>query len=204
MNNYFFQPVCLPPLPQNFVDEALHGDRSDLIVTSTDRHIKNEQGLYRNARLQRWRLSQALGDWLQQQGVHGFQDVSVQTIEQGETLGPHTDSWQSCKLFYLLQSGGDNVETIWYRQHGHALVREKWLLVEDTADLEEAHRMVIPVGQWGFINVQIIHEVKNMTSPRQAVVASFADYLDISGLLATQSTPATTAHSNLAAMTILG
>ena len=188
MNEYFFQPVDLPPLPQRFVDEALHGDRNDLIVTSTDRQIQDDGGLYRNARLQRWRLGQDLAAWLEQHGVHGFQDVSVQTIEQGETLGPHTDSWQSCKLFYLLETGGDNVETIWYRQPGQDLITQKWLLVENTVDLEEVHRMVIPARTWGFINVQIIHEVTNMTSARQTVVASFAEYLDISPLMPTEST----------------
>lgn len=179
MNEYFFQPVDLPPLPQRFVDEALHGDRRDLIVTSTDRQIQDDGGLYRNARLQRWRLGQELAEWLQQQGVSGFEDLSVQTIEQGQTLGPHTDSWQSCKLFYLLEPGGDRVETIWYKQRGHSVIREKWLLIEDTVDLEEVHRMVIPPRQWGLINVQIIHEVKNMRSRRNTVVASYREYSDV-------------------------
>lgn len=179
MHDYFFQPVNLPPLPQRFVDEILHGDRHDLLVTSTDRHIRDEQGLYRNARLQRWRLTQDIADWLEQHGVSGFEDVSVQCIQHGDTLGPHTDSWQSCKLFYNLLPGGPNVETIWYQQHGHDLVREKWLLIDNTTDLVEVHRMVIPPGQWGFINVSIIHEVRGMIDTRETFVASYRDFVDI-------------------------
>lgn len=180
MNDYFFQPIDLPPLPERFVQEALIEERTDLIVTSTDRHIEDKGGRYRNARLQRWRLGQDLASWLQSQGIHGFKDVSVQTINQGDTLGPHTDSWQSCKLFYLLQPGGANVETIWYRQPGKDLIRKKFLLIDNTTDLEVVHRMVIPPLQWGFINVQIIHEVRNITACRETFVASFDDYPDIS------------------------
>lgn len=184
LNEYFFQPIDLPPLPERFVEQALTGTRTDLLVTSVDRQIQDQGSVYRNAQLQRWRLGQDLVEWLHQQGIKGFKDVSVQTIQQGDTLGPHTDSWQSCKLFYLLEPGGPNVETIWYQQPGHDLIREKFLLIEDTKDLEVVHRMVIPPRQWGFINVQIIHEVKNMTSRRETVVASFTDYIDFSPLLA--------------------
>lgn len=183
MDSYFFQPVDLPPLPDRFTQQALHGPRTDLITTSRDRLIQDGDEFYRNARLQRWALGSELAEWLLQQGVPQFEDVSVQVIEHGDTLGPHTDKWQSCKLFYLLQSGGDSVETIWYQQRGHDLVREKFLLVEDTADLEEVHRMVIPERQWGFINVAVIHEVRGMTATRETMVASYRDYIGIESLI---------------------
>jgi hypothetical protein len=179
MHNYFFQPVDLPPLPDRFVQEALHGQRKKLLTTSKDRLIQDQGREYRNAQLQRWELSVALTDWLHAQGVDGFQDVSSQIIEFGSTLGPHTDKWQSCKLFYNLNTGGPDVETVWYQQQGYPLIREKFLLVSDTADLIEVCRMHIPARRWGLINVGIIHEVRCMTETRSTIVASYSEYQDV-------------------------
>jgi hypothetical protein len=180
IHDYFFQPIDLPPLPDHFVQEAMVGQRTELLVTSRDRVIDDKGELYQNAKLHRWKLSEDLGDWLKQQGIDGFVDVSIQSIDQGDTLGPHTDSTQSCKLFYNLLPGGDHVETIWYQEKDRPLIREKFLLVSDTTNLIEKHRCVIPAKQWGFINVGIIHEVRGLTRKRETVVASFTDFVDIS------------------------
>ena len=180
MDQYFFQPVDLPPLPNEFVEEALHGARDQLLVTSRDRTITDKNNIYRNATLQRWKLSQAIEEWLRALGVDGFMDVSVQSISKGDTLGPHTDGIQRCKLFYNLLPGGDCVQTIWYQEKDQPRIRPKFLLVDDTAALTEIHRCVIPARQWGFINVGVIHEVRGLTGTRETVVASFSDYIDIS------------------------
>lgn len=185
LNEYFFQLIDLPPLPDHFVQEALAGPRTELLVTSRDRMINDQGNHYRNATLHRWKLSEAIADWMRTQAVHGFVDVSVQSIGAGTTLGPHTDSTQRCKLFYNLVPGGSCVETIWYREQGESLIRDKFLLIDDTSRLVEIYRCVIAPRQWGFINVGVIHEVKGLTSVRETVVTSFEEYIDISPFLAT-------------------
>lgn len=185
LHEYFFQPIDLPALPDRFINEALNGDRltNNLLVTGRDRTVNDRGRLYQNAKLHRWKLSQGLTEWLNTHGINNFVNVSIQSIDRGSTLGPHTDISQRCKLFYNLLPGGEKAETIWYQEKDRPLIREKFLLVHDTSNLIERFRCQIKPRQWGFINVGIIHQVKGLTSKRETVVASFEDYVDISSWL---------------------
>jgi hypothetical protein len=180
LNEYFFKPIDLPPLPKEFINEALNGERNELMVTNKDRLINDNGHVYKNAKLNRWRLSQSIADWLVEQGINGFTDVCIQLVNKGKILGPHTDGVQRVKLFYNILAGGDAVETIWYQEENQTLIREKQLLVSNKNNLVERYRCKIPTLQWGLLNVGIIHEVRGMTSKRESVVASFDDYPDIS------------------------
>jgi hypothetical protein len=70
----------------------------------------------------------------------------------------------------LIDPGGDNVRTVFYREHGHPVERHSaWgnpTRCDDYNDLVEIDSVKFPVGQWVLLNTGILHGVENITGSR--------------------------------------
>jgi len=94
-------------------------------------------------------------------------------------FAPHVDISRDYAMMYILDTGGDQVETSWYRQQGHPLHRPdlKALfdldrIVTNFDTLEEIDRVCFPTHQWICINGAILHAIENIQSPRVAIQIS--------------------------------
>lgn len=94
-------------------------------------------------------------------------------------FAPHVDISRDYTIMYILDTGGAKVETSWYRQHGHPLVRPDLKSVFDPDritknfdTLEEVDRICLPAKIWVCINSAIIHAVENVESTRVAIQIS--------------------------------
>lgn len=94
-------------------------------------------------------------------------------------FAPHVDISRNYTIMYILATGGNNVETSWYRQHGHALLRpdlksvfDPDLITKNFDRLQEIDRVCFPPNQWVCINSAIIHAVENVESTRVAIQIS--------------------------------
>jgi hypothetical protein len=99
--------------------------------------------------------------------------------DHSSLFAPHVDISRDYTIMYFLDLGGDNVDTIWYRQKGQGLLRpdikavfDLSKLVNNYNDLEEIDRVCFPLNQWVCINSAIIHEVQNIQSTRIAIQIS--------------------------------
>jgi hypothetical protein len=90
------------------------------------------------------------------------------------TIGPHIDDQVNELLYFILQEGGTNVETVWWQENGYEIERPDKLptaeyydaAVNDYNNLKEIDRIRIPVGVWVRMNTMILHSVENMTGVR--------------------------------------
>jgi hypothetical protein len=87
--------------------------------------------------------------------------------------GPHCDATRNYALIYLLDAGGDNVETVFWQEHGYPIVRPRvsaadQLFVSDYSHLTEIDRVCYPVNKWVLMNTRILHGVENIESTRIA------------------------------------
>ena len=97
-------------------------------------------------------------------------------------MGPHIDTKRKFVLFYMIELGGDNVQTVWYKEHGHTLDRTHCLgpsgvgyYVRDYKDLEVIDMVNMQRGIWYLISPKIIHSVENVMGPRTAITVSVPD-----------------------------
>lgn len=96
--------------------------------------------------------------------------------------GPHCDPRRRYVLNYILDTGGDNVRTVWYKEKGFPLERlhatgpdGRGYWVKDYADLEVIDDVVFSPGIWVLLNPKIIHSVENLVGYRSFLTISLPD-----------------------------
>jgi hypothetical protein len=94
-------------------------------------------------------------------------------------FAPHVDISRDYTIMYILDTGGNQVETSWYQQHGYPLIRPDLKSVFDSDritknfdTLKEIDRVCFPAQQWVCINSAILHAVENVDSTRVAIQIS--------------------------------
>jgi hypothetical protein len=176
----------MPKVPQRFVDLALKTveekydtDESALGWTYnydpsyTERKI-NIDGEEFGSNVQRaYTLGADWEKWVKENIVTEFFDRAAVRVAHGghQYTGAHIDppgpKW---KLYYLLQTGGDNVTTSWYKEKDQPLVRfsgtDNVICVSDYSKLELIDRTILPLNQWVLLNTNILHGVENITGRR--------------------------------------
>jgi len=93
------------------------------------------------------------------------------TITTKGDLWPHQDFHAEWSLNYVVDTGGDNVETYWSQERGQE-IRPGWNPLSywrHHPALDEIHAEKLPVGQWLLIPVDIVHGTRNQTSDRIAL-----------------------------------
>jgi hypothetical protein len=79
----------------------------------------------------------------------------------------------------VVESGGPNVETVWWQEQGFSVERPDKLPVnnnggfytssDDYSKLTELERVCLPVGKWVRMNTLVLHSVENITGVRTIV-----------------------------------
>jgi hypothetical protein len=129
----------------------------------------------------RYWISEEFKDWVFK---HFEQDdrgcgVNVFNSPNANVVGPHIDASRSYSIHYLLDEGGDNVDTIWWKEKNHPLVRPDLkgnFNLKDCVDnynrLEEITRIRVPKHQWILMNVDVLHSVEFIARPRISIQIS--------------------------------
>jgi hypothetical protein len=175
----------LPAVPDVFVQQALELATQKTENANADRY--NNKYLSRQLKKDgvvlpsRYQHGILLGtdweQWVQQNIMQNYHSTGVR-ISAGAsnaTLhGAHVDGWISdsptYKLYYLIDPGGDDVRTVFYREHGHPVERHSaWsnpTCCNDYNDLVEIDSVKFPLTQWVLLNTGILHGVENITALR--------------------------------------
>jgi hypothetical protein len=108
--------------------------------------------------------------------------LSVSVPKHLTFQGPHCDLRRRYVLNYIIDCGGENVRTQWWREKGYPLERVHesgpegmgfW--VKDYANLELIDDVVFGTGIWVLLNPKILHSVENITGYRTFLTVSLPD-----------------------------
>ena len=180
----------LPQVPQHFVNRALDIAKNPNKTNEISNHYNNpnqdyerrklvRDGKFMNTRsLQGFSLGEDWEQWVRQNIVRRYHNTGLRVSvgKNTTTHGAHTDVikiptpkvyW---KLYYLIDQGGNDTETVFYREIGMPIVRDdptKYTITVDNFDqLEELERIRIPLHQWILLNTSVLHGVENITGAR--------------------------------------
>jgi len=98
--------------------------------------------------------------------------VSVPPLGSGSTIaGPHCDNPESWGLMYLLDLGGDDVWTKFWREKGKPLNRYgaalgNGIVCNNFDDLILLESVKFPVCRWILLDATILHSIHGITGPR--------------------------------------
>lgn len=198
----------IPHPPQKFIDQAKEmtdkfyrgeGDELDklqknkFVYQNTSTGISNgygERTYIRNGKeygSRRQHVFDMGAEWEQWTAdyLHPFaweSGVSVSMPPQWTFQGPHCDLRRRYALNYIIDCGGENVRTQWWKEKGYPIERlhetgaegmSYW--VQNYDDVEIIDDVCFSPGVWILLNTKILHSVENVTGPRSFLTASIPD-----------------------------
>lgn len=124
-----------------------------------------ESGLNR-----RQELNPDLESWIKQNIISDWNDAGYSRTT-GPCHGPHIDRSRFFTLQYIIQPGGDNVSTVFYRARTQKLDMEPgWFYINNYDQIEPIEHQFIQPGIWVLVNARNhIHSVENIESVRVSI-----------------------------------
>lgn len=175
----FVKFVNLPPLPGWYIKSArdliLANDNSspsayvnDPIVNLAKpaETVEINNKIFHYGNFFRQKLGNIHHQWAAKH-LPNIPDLNVVLVNKGD-LWPHQDYQCAWSLIWVVDAGGDDVETYWSKPKD-GLLRPEYqdlLYWRYYTGLEEIHSECIPVGKWAIIPVNVVHGTKNQTGDR--------------------------------------
>ena len=188
---YSYKILALPKVPEHFVKQAydiLEEESKNNISNWHDipgyteyrhREVRHLDGhVFKTAGTTRYTVSKEFEEWVEQHFM-GYPitryGISVMDVDHGRTLAPHVDTSRDYTIQYLLDLGGDEVDTVWWRERGKPVARpdlrqnyDPANTIQDYSNLDEIDRVRLEPGVWAILNASVLHSVENIVRPRIA------------------------------------
>lgn len=130
-----------------------------------------------NAHFSRHHISPELQTWLTENISDQYSDIGV-IFTRGHTEHlPHTDGFRDYSINYLLDRGGDSVDTVFYHEQGtDSMIKPRGHWPKDLNLVHEIDRVCIPLRRWILLNTQVLHGVVGITGVRIQISLSFVEF----------------------------
>jgi hypothetical protein len=99
-------------------------------------------------------------------------EISFTTLKR-KISGAHTDTTDGYVLIFPIDTGGEEVKTIFYREKGYELEREGRLFYNNYENLENIGELKLLKNKWSAFNTRVIHGVEGMERSRILLQARF-------------------------------
>jgi hypothetical protein len=153
-----------------------------LIKQNVDKHFRTESGLFAPINsdsykhLVRFSATELLQSWISKHITKQFIKIELTAThdvadDNYDFFTPHTDSTRNYTLIYLLQSGGENHKTVFYK-HKNPNIEISRQLNFSHDDVIEVDSVQIPLHTWTILNAQEIHSVENIPHNRISIQVS--------------------------------
>jgi hypothetical protein len=132
--------------------------------------------------IRRYPFSKELYNWVKENIYPWVDDMNPyqlghQIWKQGDVIWPHTDGVRGhFVLSYLLQEGGDFVETVWYKVRGREVVLPPATHYVNFNNIDIVKRKRLPLGKWVLNDARVLHSVYHMTEPRIAITIGLMEH----------------------------
>lgn len=132
--------------------------------------------------IRRYPFSEELNRWVKEH-IYPWTDemnqyqLGHQIWKQGDVIWPHTDGVRGhFVLSYLLEEGGDFVETVWYKVRNRELVLPPATHYVNFKNIDVVKRKQLPIGKWVLNDARVLHSVYYITQPRIAITIGMMEH----------------------------
>lgn len=179
----------LPAVPEHFVNRILElavptedpngcllQQRGTITAEFKHRTIVKDGKQYRSRCQEAFAIGSDWEQWVRENIIPKFVETSGRInvgVNDNSTIhGAHSDG-KLYRLYYLLETGGDDTETVFYYRPGsnflYSLDKDKnngYLAHDNIDELVEVDRVKFPTRQWILFNGHVLHGVENIKSRR--------------------------------------
>ena len=170
INNWPTIPEYLLTDLSEYKDEEIQWEGKGLRVASNNVHS------YKNSLYKRWTISSTLEKWIKENINCNFNQLGLQKIDpinEDRKLLVHCDKEpRRWTILYMLDLGGDDVYTHFYKEKNKSLVRNFGEVTNRLDDLEHLASTKFDRYSWVLLNGLILHDVDIISRPRIAITGS--------------------------------
>lgn len=177
----FYKEVNLPKVPERLLNFVFTPEKSGDIGYNI-KHVKDnvqlKPCLYKYGSVN----YEPLTSWLREI-IPGIteNDIKFQSSSNGTHI-VHSDIIRKYALNYILDVGGEDIATSWYKEINKPLVRSKTKagIQADTgsvdySNLETLESVVFKPNIWYLLRTDILHDVSHISGVRKSITISFSD-----------------------------
>ncbi len=182
----------LPDPPEHFIeraikiaDEGSEGKRENIntayypggVQTHVDRSVTLEGQTYSSRYQVGYEIGEDFDQWVRENIVEDFVNATVRRSEGKSPLhGAHIDNSRRWAIWYMIERGGEDSRTRFYKLPGHPT---EWPLehrvFNNMDELVEFDCVKWPMRQWFVINTSVIHAITNVTDKRTSIQIGVMD-----------------------------
>ena len=120
--------------------------------------------------------------WSRENVTKHTKDIRLAATTPGlASTGAHIDRIRNYVLIYLLETGGDDHQTVFYQEKGISeLIRPKeyhWH-ADNYDDLSIVSVIRLEVNKWNLMTTKVLHSVENIAQGRRSIQISLDNFLD--------------------------
>jgi hypothetical protein len=157
----------LPKIPQRLINATLSNKEIKNKLISNSYYVEPDK----NKTFPRYVVADELISWINENITNDSKDIRIAVTSKKSTnsqMFPHTDREREWTLMYLLQNGGDNHRTVFYKHLNPNFVLARQMNF-DYSEVVEVDSITVPLHTWTIINAQEIHSVENIPDVRVAI-----------------------------------
>lgn len=192
---HFYRKLNLKPIPKSLLDILViepHNYVEDIGMGHAYLDAQGQSLLASSYRVDRcpYEKNPEFMEWLGLQLPGNVRSNWLQQTSAARTPGQphahlaHTDRVRRVAINYIIDTGGDNVITSWYRERGQSLHRPYKAAGEviagrnhiEYSDLELLESVQFEANSWYMIQTDVIHDVQNITSNRVSLTGNFDNF----------------------------
>jgi hypothetical protein len=181
MHNWYYKILDhLPAVPQELIDKAYNSIDTQLDSMPSGHWNKIStikilvDGVEKtNAPMLAYSLNNEMQSWVHEnitdRDITNVRISVSNSDETKDTNGAHCDLSRDYALIYLLENGGPNHKTVFYKERDKLLWRNKGERCDDYSLLEEIDSIAIPLKTWVLLTTTVLHGVVNIPKQRVAI-----------------------------------
>jgi hypothetical protein len=189
----YLKLLQIPSPPSIYIEQALLHQKEELTGACegggvgdtinkeyTHRTVTKDGISYTSRRQRRFPLGEDFDQWCKQHIDTNCFYGSICTNEGADPYhGPHIDPYRNYGLLYVIDTGGPDVKTSWWKKPNNPIMypRREYppLLYEDYSNLEMIESITMDLNTWYLINVRVMHSVENVLHRRITIQTSLND-----------------------------
>lgn len=188
MSHILLSGCVLAPTPPQWLEQAamdlFHGEHVLQETMNkwgeqyTERQLNKDGEISINAFTHAIYLDDPSLEWTKRNITADAKDIRLAFTTPGRPRnGPHIDKTRSWTLLYLLRNGGDDAETVHYKENGvDELIRPNSYHVDDYDNVTAISSCKIPLRTWYLLNARVLHSIENISQGRMSLQVSFDDF----------------------------
>jgi hypothetical protein len=178
-----YKKLNLPAVPENLIPDfdQLLSNQVAPIWSNQPRIATKDGQIVEHSRYDRYDISAELKSWVDNNITADYKNIGISCMWDASVNLPHTDHTRDATMIYLFHTGGDTVETKFWRRQGYPIHHENKDLTyqynssQPTTydDLDLLDSIIVPANQWYILDACCIHSVEGMTDSRISLQLGF-------------------------------